>query len=92
MGHGRQGGGLIGATLVFVLAFSGTLAGASPEQDCLDLVELVTEDMGEDQSLLARLRDRLTRAAELCRTGRTEEAEALLRELQSKWLPMGPGN
>ena len=92
MGRGRRGGGHIGATLGFVLGVSSALAGASPEQNCLDLVELVTEDMGEDQSLLARLRDRLARAAELCRSGRSEEAEALLRELQGEWLPMGPGN
>ncbi len=92
MGRGRQGGGLPGATLGFVLAYSGALAGASPEQDCLDLVKLVTEDMSEAQSLLARLRDRVARAAELCRTGRTEAAGALLRELQGEWLHMGPGN
>ncbi len=75
------------------LAVSPPAASATPErQRCLDLVELITEDMSEDPSLLARLRDRLAEAAALCREGRMQEAETLLRELQGQWMPMGPGN
>ncbi len=65
---------------------------AADRQRCLDLVQVVIEDLSENQSLLARLRDRLAKAAALCREGRTQEAETLLRELQGQWMPMGPGN
>ena len=75
------------------LAASPPAASATAErQRCLDLVALVIEDLSESQSLLARLRDRLAEAAALCREGRTQEAETLLRELQGQWMPMGPGN
>ena len=65
---------------------------AADRQRCLDLVQVVIEDLSENQSLLARLRDRLAEAAALCREGRTQEAETLWRELQGQWMPMGPGN
>ncbi len=65
---------------------------AAERQRCLDLVALVIEDLSENQTLLARLRDRVAEAAALCREGRTQEAETLLRELQGQWMPMGPGN
>ncbi len=75
------------------LAASSLAASATAEQQrCLDLVALVIEDLSENKSLLARLRDRLAEAAALCREGRTQEAETLLRELQGQWMPMGPGN
>jgi pentatricopeptide repeat protein len=75
------------------LATSHPVASATAErQRCLDLVQLVIEDLSENQSLLARLRDRLAEAAALCRAGRTQDAETLLRELQGQWMPMGPGN
>ena len=75
------------------LAVSPPAASATAErQRCLDLVALVIEDLSESKSLLARLRDRLAEAAALCREGRTQEAETLLRELQGQWMPMGPGN
>ncbi len=75
------------------LAASPPAASATAErQRCLDLVALVIEDLSESKSLLARLRDRLAEAAALCREGRTQEAETLLRELQGQWMPMGPGN
>ncbi len=61
-------------------------------QDCLDLVQMVIEDLSESPSLLARLRERRAEAAALCREGRTQEAETLLRELQGQWMPLGPGN
>jgi pentatricopeptide repeat protein len=69
-----------------------TASAAAERQRCLDLVALVIEDLSENQSLLARLRERLAGAAALCREGRTQEAETLLRELQGQWMPMGPGN
>ncbi len=72
---------------------SALAASATAErQRCLDLVQLVIEDLSESSSLLARLRDRLAEAAVLCREGRTQEAETLLHELQGQWMPMGPGN
>ncbi len=76
------------------LATSHPVASATAErQRCLDLVQLVIEDLSENRSLkLARRRDRLAEAAALCREGRTQEAETLLRELQGQWMPMGPGN
>ncbi len=75
------------------LAASPPAASATAEQQrCLDLVALVIEDLSENPSLLARLRDRLAEAAALCREGRTQDAETLVRELQGQWMPMGPGN
>ena len=75
------------------LAASPPAASATAErQRCLDLVALVIEDLSESPPLLARLRDRLAEAAALCREGRTQEAETLLREFQGQWMPMGPGN
>ncbi len=69
------------------------VSATAERQRCLDLVAPVIEDLSENQSLiLARLRDRLAEAAALCREGRTQEAETLLRELQGQWMPMGPGN
>ncbi len=82
-----------GTGLAVLLFLSVPAASAPAEQEaCLELVQLALEDLSEDPSLLARLRDQLTEAAELCRAGRTQEAAALLRELQGQWMPMGPGN
>ncbi len=68
------------------------VSATAERQRYLNLVTLVIDDLSESQSLLARLRDRLAEAAALCREGRTQEAETLLRELQGQWMPMGPGN
>ena len=79
----------------FVLAlvlFAWPAAAATAVEDCLDLVKLTVEELSEDPSLLARLREQLDQAEELCRAGKTQEAEALLREMIGRWMPMGPGN
>ena len=84
---------ILAAALAAFLFVSPPAASPTAErQRCLDLVALVIEDLSENKSLLARLRDRLAEAAALCREGRTQEAETLLRELQGQWMPMGPGN
>lgn len=83
---------LAAALVPFLTASLSAASDTAARQRCLDLVALVIEDLSEDQTLLARLRDRLAGAAALCREGRTQEAETLLRELQGQWMPMGPGN
>ncbi len=84
---------ILAAALASLLPATPLAASATAErQRCLDLVQLVIEDLSESPSLLARLRDRLAEAAALCREGRTQEAAALLRELRGQWMPMGPGN
>lgn len=83
---------LAAALVPFLTASLSAASDTAEQQRCLDLVALVIEDLSENQTLLARLRDRLAAAAALCREGRTQEAETLLRELQGQWMPMGPGN
>ncbi|MCH8036061.1 MAG: hypothetical protein IIC53_02930 [Proteobacteria bacterium] len=83
---------LAAALVPFLTASLSAASDTAARQRCLDLVALVIEDLSENQTLLARLRDRLAGAAALCREGRTQEAETLLRELQGQWMPMGPGN
>lgn len=79
--------------LIWAFALPALAAEADREQErCLELVKFVTEDMRADMSLLAQLRDELQEAADLCREGRIEEAEALLKKLQRDWMPMGSGN
>ena len=82
------------ASLLSAPLFTSPLAASATaaRQRCLDLVQLAIEDLSESSPLLARLRDRLAEAVVLCREGRTQEAETLLRELQDQWMPMGPGN
>ena len=79
-------------TALVPLLFLSVPAAAAEQEACLERVQRVLEDLSEDQSLRARLRDQLAEAAEMCRAGRTQEAAALLRELQGQWMPMGPGN
>ena len=83
---------LAAALVPFLTASLSAASDTAARQRCLDLVALVIEDLSENQTLLARLRDRLAEAAALCREGRTQEAETLLREFQGQWMPMGPGN
>ncbi len=84
---------ILAAALVPFLSAPALAASATAErQRCLDLVALIIEDLSENKSLLARLRDPLAEAVALCREGRTQEAETLLRAFQGQWMPMGPGN
>ncbi|MFQ5467344.1 MAG: hypothetical protein ACE5DS_04330 [Kiloniellaceae bacterium] len=67
-------------------------APARAEEDCKVLLARVSEMMSEDSAILARVRDKLERAAELCAAGENEAAVRLLREITDAWMPMGMGN
>jgi len=61
-------------------------------EDCKVLLERVSEMMNEDSAILARVRDKLDRAAKLCAAGENEAAARLLRAIADAWMPMGMGN
>ena len=82
---------LAGLFAVFLLGPTPSVS-AGGKEDCLDLVKLVADEMSADPKLLSRLRGELAEAETLCNEGKTEEAEAILRGLQAKWMPMGMGN
>ena len=83
---------LAGLFAFLLLPGPATAVIAGEKEDCLDLVKLVSDEMAEDAGLLSRLRGELAEAETLCNEGKTEEAEAILRGLQAKWMPMGMGN
>lgn len=78
-----------------LLAFAGAClafaASAAAGEDCAKLLEEITELVGQDSATLAQVRDKLAKAQALCEQGKTDEANALLREIRDAWMPMGMG-
>ena len=80
-------GRLLGGLLLTALA----LPAAAAEPDCSALVKTVTAMAQEDSRVLAQVRGKLQQARELCESGKSEEAVALLKDIQDNWTPMGMG-